>query len=252
LGRELRRARLAGGRGVPGVFQRDRRPGETDEEFYRRNYANVERRAREGVPYLFPGLHSALVGASEDVLLPPIGRQHDWELELAAVIGRTARFASVEEARGLIAGYAIVNDIGTVDMARRTDIHFEWDWLTKSQPTFKPFGPFIVPAPFVEVDDSMRVTLAVNDQVMQDWPANDMIFDFGRLVAYASERVRLLPGDLVLGGSVPGNGAHHGGRFLTDGDVIDASITYLGHQRNHCVAEELGDREPAIGPAPTA
>jgi 2,4-didehydro-3-deoxy-L-rhamnonate hydrolase len=233
------------------VYQHNRRPGESDEDFFRRNYEYVEKRTRDGVPFLFLSAHSALAGATDDVLLPPIGEQHDWELELAAVIGRSARFASIDEAPNLIAGYTIVNDIGSIDTARRTDIHFEWDFIGKSQPTFKPFGPFIVPAPFVDLG-AMRISLRVNGEVMQDWPADDMIFDFARLVAYATERVRLRPGDVLLGGSPPGNGAHHGGRFLTDGDVIDSEITFLGRQRNRCVTEDIGDRSPAIGLAPSA
>jgi 2,4-diketo-3-deoxy-L-fuconate hydrolase len=233
------------------VYQHTRRPGETDDEFFRRNYEYVEERARKGVPFIFLSTHSALTGANDDLLLPPVGRQHDWELELAAVIGRSARLTTIDEAPGLIAGYTVVNDVGSIDTFRRTDVHFEFDWIGKSQPTFKPFGPFIVPAAFVDIDESMRITLKVNGDVKQDWPANDMIFDFPRLITYVSERVLLQPGDLVLGGSPPGNGAHHGGRFLEDGDVVDSEITFLGRQRNRCVAEDTDDRTPVFGLAPS-
>jgi 2-keto-4-pentenoate hydratase/2-oxohepta-3-ene-1,7-dioic acid hydratase in catechol pathway len=72
---------------------------------------------------------------------------------------------------------------------------------------------------------------------MQDESTADMIFDVARLVSYASHRVQLLPGDLVLTGSPAGNGAHHG-VFLRPGDVMEGAITGLGVQRNRCVAEE--------------
>ncbi|MFI7301020.1 fumarylacetoacetate hydrolase family protein [Streptomyces sp. NPDC050121] len=228
-------------------YQHNRLDGESDEDFFRRNYTFMEKRAEEGVPFLWAGLHSSLAGADDPVLLPPLGNQPDWELEIAGVIGRTARYATVEEAKSLIAGYTMVNDLGTVDLFRRTDIPWGYDWIAKHQPTFKPAGPFVVPAAFVHIDDTVRITLSVNGEVMQDWPVNDWIFDMATLVAYASERVRLLPGDLLLAGSPPGNGMHHGGLFLKDGDVIDSSITYLGRQRNTCVTEDIGDRTPAIG-----
>ena len=152
------------------------------------------------------------------------------------MIGGTGRYLTPDEAQGLIAGYTIVNDLGTVDIFRRTDVNWGYDWVSKHQPTFKPAGPFIVPAPFVTIDDDVRITLSVNGQVMQDWPVNDFLQP-GTGITYASERVRLQPGDLLCMGSPPGNGAHHG-RFLQDGDVIDAEITYLGRQHNRCVAED--------------
>ena len=166
------------------------------------------------------------------------------------VLGGTGRFVTPDEGRELIAGYTIVNDLGTVDIFRRTDIPWGYDWISKNQPTFKPTGPFLVPAPFFSLDDTIRTTLKVNGQVMQDWPTNDMIFDPGQFVSYLSEHVGLVPGDLVFLGSPPGNGKHHG-RFLQDGDVIDSEITYLGAQRNHCVTEDLQGRKPHFGNFPT-
>jgi 2-keto-4-pentenoate hydratase/2-oxohepta-3-ene-1,7-dioic acid hydratase in catechol pathway len=226
--------------------QHNRQPGESDEEFFARNYAMMELRAREGTPFFWTGLHSSLVGSHDDVVLPVLGEQPDWELELGVVLGGTGRLLSPDEAQGLIAGYTIVNDLGSVDVFRRTDIPWGYDWVSKHQPTFKPAGPFIVPAQFLQIDDTVRIKLAVNGQVMQDWPADDFVFGPAQVIAYASERVQLLPGDVVCMGSPPGNGAHHG-RFLQDGDVIDSEITYLGRQRNRCVAEDARGRTPHFG-----
>jgi 2-keto-4-pentenoate hydratase/2-oxohepta-3-ene-1,7-dioic acid hydratase in catechol pathway len=226
--------------------QHNRLPGESDEAFYQRNYEMMERRAREGTPFFWTGLHSALVGADDDVVLPVLGEQPDWELELGVVVGRSARHASVEEAASLIAGYVIVNDLGTVDVFRRTDIPWGYDWVSKNQPTFKPCGPFIVPAAFVDRSAPMRIELRLNGEVMQDWPTDDMVFKPEQLLAYASERINLVPGDLLSTGSPPGNGMHHG-RFLRDGDLIESTITGLGRQRNRCRAEARPDRPLAFG-----
>jgi 2-keto-4-pentenoate hydratase/2-oxohepta-3-ene-1,7-dioic acid hydratase in catechol pathway len=225
--------------------QHNRLPDESDDDFFARNYALMEERGRTGTPFFWTGLHSSLVGATHEVVLPPIGEQPDWELELGVVVGRHARYASLEEARTLVAGYVMVNDIGTVDVFRRTDVPWGYDWVSKHQPTFKPAGPFIVPAEFVD-EDELRIHLSVNGETMQDWPANDMIFSVAQFLTYASERVNLQPGDLLILGSPPGNGAHHG-RFLKPGDVIKSEITGLGRQRNECVAEDVGGRTPVFG-----
>ncbi|GGM94811.1 hydrolase [Lentzea pudingi] len=219
--------------------------GETDEQFFARNYAMMDRRAAEGTPFLWAGVHSALIGAHDDLVLPPVGVQHDWELELGAVIGGTGRYTTVDEAELLIAGYVMLNDVGSVDTFRRTDIPWGYDWIGKHQPGFKPAGPFVVPAQFVDVAE-LTITLKVNGQTMQDWPADDMVFSLPQLITYASERVRLTPGDVVTAGSPPGNGMHHG-KFLSPGDLVESEITGLGRQRNQCVAEDIGDRKPVFG-----
>lgn len=226
--------------------QHNRRPGESDADFYKRNYAMMERRAREGTPFFWTGLHSSLVGATDDVMLPVLGEQPDWELELAVVVGKHQRYASIEEAQSLIAGYAMVNDIGTVDIFRRTDIPWQYDWVSKHQPTFKVAGPFIVPAAFIQPNQSLRIKLTLNGEVMQDWPSDDMVFTPAQILAYASERIHLTPGDMQLSGSPPGNGMHHG-RFMQDGDIIESSISGLGRQRNRCVKEKAPDRPLAFG-----
>jgi 2,4-diketo-3-deoxy-L-fuconate hydrolase len=225
--------------------QHNREPGESDEGFYARNLAAADERGRTGMPFLWSGLASSLIGAHDEVVLPVLSEQPDWELELGVVLSGGARFTSPDRAGALIAGYTVVNDLGTVDMFRRADIPWGYDWIGKHQPTFKPAGPFVVPAPFVDVHD-LRITLRVDGRTMQDWPADDWIFSPEQMLTYASERVRLLPGDLLLMGSPPGNGAHHG-RFLQPGDVIDAEITGLGRQRNRCVAEDIAGREPHFG-----
>jgi 2-keto-4-pentenoate hydratase/2-oxohepta-3-ene-1,7-dioic acid hydratase in catechol pathway len=230
--------------------QHNRREGEDDAAFFQRNLAEVDRRKTEGMPFFWTGLHSSLAGADDDIPLPLIGDSHDWELEFGAVLGGHARYATPAEADELVAGYVMCNDLGTVSEFRRTDVRWGYDWVSKHQPGFKPLGPFIVPRQFVDLA-KVRITLKVNGVVKQDWPISDMIFSVGELLAYASERVRLMPGDLLITGSPPGNGAMHG-HFLTPGDLVEGEITFLGRQRNRVVAEEVpAGRGPTYGKFPT-
>lgn len=230
--------------------QHNRHDGESDDAFFQRNLAAVDKRAREGMPFFWTGLHSSLAGANADLVKPLIGRQLDWELEFGAIVGRSARYVHPDDANGLVAGYVMVNDIGTVDEFRRIDVNWGFDWVSKHQPSFKPAGPFIVPKAFVKLDE-VRIHLSVNGETKQDWPISDMIFSVEQLLAYASERVRLLPGDQLITGSPPGNGALFG-QFLQPGDVIESAITFLGRQRNVVVAEDAGGRAPTYGPFVTA
>jgi 2-keto-4-pentenoate hydratase/2-oxohepta-3-ene-1,7-dioic acid hydratase in catechol pathway len=233
-------------------FNQDQRlPGETDANFFARNLAEVDRRAREGMPFFWTGLHSSLAGANDDITLPLVGEHPDWELEFGVVIAGTGRYLGPDETGRLIAGYVMVNDIGTVDEFRRADVRWGHDWVSKHQPGFKPMGPFIVPKQFVD-RSQVRITLKVSGETMQDWPISDMIFSPEQILAYASERIRLMPGDLLITGSPPGNGAMHGGRWLRPGDVVESEITFLGRQRNIVVAEDAGGRTPTYGPFITA
>ncbi|MEV2248356.1 fumarylacetoacetate hydrolase family protein [Streptomyces sp. NPDC049970] len=199
----------------------------------------MDRRAAEDLPYVFIGLPSAITGPYDDVALPAWAQKPDWELELAAVIGRPAYQVSVEEALGHIAGYTIANDLTDRATVFRRDMpQIGTDWLrSKNAPGFTPLGPWIVPAASITDPDDLQVTLKLNGETMQDESTKDMIFDVARVVSYASQTARLLPGDLVLTGSPAGNGMHWG-RLLRDGDVMEGSVTGLGVQRTRCVAEE--------------
>jgi 2-keto-4-pentenoate hydratase/2-oxohepta-3-ene-1,7-dioic acid hydratase in catechol pathway len=193
------------------------------------------RRARED-PFVFAGLPSALCGAEDDVILWGPGRDHDWELELAVVLSRGGRQIPESEAMGCVAGYTICNDISTRDVMHRPGFPMTDFLMTKLRPTFFPTGPYVVPREFVPDYRQLRITLKVNDDVMQDEGVDDIIYGVEALVAYASRVVELQPGDLLLTGSPAGNAAHHGNRWLVPGDVMEGSISGLGMQRNCCVA----------------
>jgi 2-keto-4-pentenoate hydratase/2-oxohepta-3-ene-1,7-dioic acid hydratase in catechol pathway len=210
--------------------------GATPEEARADAERMMDERIRDGVPYVFLGSPRAICGPYDDIVLPARGEQHDWELELALVIGRTGKNIPAEDAMSYVAAYTICNDLTTRDRLYRPDLKaIGTDWFTaKNADTFLPTGPFLVPAAFVgnpTEDADVRITLRHNGIVRQDESTKDMIFDIPRLIAYVSSTTTLRPGDLLLTGSPAGNGAHWG-VFLKPGDVMDAEITGLGHQRN--------------------
>ncbi len=222
------------------IVAEERERGTLSEEQAREMAARVmDQRVATGEPYVFLGAVSAICGPYDDVVLPARGAQHDWELELAAVIGTGGRHIAPEQGLAHVAGYTIANDLTTRDLVYRSDLEaIGTDWLrAKNAPTFLPLGPWIVPARFVGDPQDLTITLTVDGAVMQDESTADMIFDVATLVSYASTLVTLRPGDLLLTGSPAGNGMHHR-RFLEAGDVIDGAITGLGSQRNLCVSEE--------------
>ncbi|WP_262060717.1 fumarylacetoacetate hydrolase family protein [Streptomyces sp. STR69] len=207
--------------------------GATPEEARADAELMMDERARNGVPYVFLGSPRAISGPYDDIVLPALGEQHDWELELALVIGKPGKNIPAEEAMEYVAGYTISNDLTTRDRLYRPDLKaIGTDWFTaKNADTFLPTGPFLVPAAFVGDPGDLRITLRHNGVVRQDESTKDMIFDIPRLIAYVSTTTTLRPGDLLLTGSPAGNGAHWG-VFLKPGDVVESEITGLGHQRN--------------------
>jgi 2-keto-4-pentenoate hydratase/2-oxohepta-3-ene-1,7-dioic acid hydratase in catechol pathway len=215
-----------------------KREGDTrpDEELQAEAVEVAARRSREEDPFVFAGVSSAQCGARDDVVLWGPGVEHDWELELAVVVGRGGRGIAEGDAMSHVAGYTMSNDVSTRDVMFRPGFPMTDFLMTKMRPTFFPTGPYIVPTEFVPEYRDLHITLKVNGEPMQDEGVDDIIYGVERLVAYASRVVELRAGDLLLTGSPAGNAAHHGGRWLKPGDVMEGEITGLGIQRNRCVA----------------
>lgn len=205
----------------------------TDEELWAEAAAENDERRRSGDPYIWTGIPSAVSGAFDDVQVPDVGDEIDWELELGVVIGRRAHRVSAEDAYDYVAGYTIVNDITSRTLVPRKDMALiGTDWFrAKNQPTFFPTGPYLVPARFVCDPTALRIQLRLNGEIKQDATTDDLLFDIPSLISYASSVAVLRPGDLLITGSPAGNGSHWK-RFLRDGDVMEATITGLGAQRN--------------------
>jgi 2,4-didehydro-3-deoxy-L-rhamnonate hydrolase len=203
----------------------------------RRDYAKkaIEARLRSP-PYVCFKLPSTVIGPRDSLELPRQSSRVDWEIELAAVIGRPCRHVPRQQAMTQIAGYMLVNDITARDLVRRTDLpHLGTDWLqSKNAPGFLPTGPYLVPADFIADPYAVRLSLRLNDVTMQDELVADMMFDIATQIEYVSTYAQLLPGDILCTGTPGGCGTHHG-RFLQAGDVLEGSAPGFGAQRVTCV-----------------
>jgi 2,4-diketo-3-deoxy-L-fuconate hydrolase len=200
--------------------------------------AELEERLQNGKPFVFLGSAHAMIGAHDEIVLPADCAQPDWELELAAIIGRDARRVPAARALDYVAGYTICNDVTSRDALIRADARgMGLDWLAgKNSPTFLPTGPLFVPAAHAGDPMNLQIVLEVNGKTMQDESTADMVFDVAALIEFISNAAELRAGDVLLTGSPAGNGASHG-VFLAAGDVMEGTITGLGTQHNVCVAE---------------
>jgi 2-keto-4-pentenoate hydratase/2-oxohepta-3-ene-1,7-dioic acid hydratase in catechol pathway len=210
------------------------------EQRRRRAVTIMDHRAAHGQPYAFVKPVSSLLSPTDKLAIPPDSLQVDWELELAVVIGRPCFRVSRETALNYVAGYAIANDISARDRLNRRDIPgIGLDFIAgKAAPGFFPFGPFIIPAAFVEDPQKLMLELRLNGAIMQRESTADMIFPVTSLIEFISTHMLLLPGDVISTGSPAGNGTHHG-RYLQAGDVVEGRIDGLGLQRFACIAEEI-------------
>lgn len=179
-------------------------------------------------PIVFMKDPSTVVGPDDSVLVPRGSEKTDWEVELAVVVGRTARYcASASDAAACIAGYAVANDVS--ERAFQLERGGQWD-KGKSCETFNPLGPWLVTADAVDPAD-LRMRLTVNGEVRQDGTTADMVFDPVEVVRYLSQFMVLHPGDVINTGTPAGVALGGGAPYLRPGDVVECSIDGLGTQR---------------------
>jgi 2-keto-4-pentenoate hydratase/2-oxohepta-3-ene-1,7-dioic acid hydratase in catechol pathway len=166
------------------------------------------------------------------VKISDYSKQMDWEVELAAVIGRSAKHVPVEKALSYVAGYTCANDLSARDRGRRPHVPdnspFKADWVAhKSFDGSCPLGPWIVPASDIRDPQNLAIKLWVNDVIKQDSNTGKMIFSLAEQIADLSSRLTLHPGDLILTGTPAGVGAGRG-EFLKAGDVVKIEIEKIG------------------------
>jgi 2-keto-4-pentenoate hydratase/2-oxohepta-3-ene-1,7-dioic acid hydratase in catechol pathway len=169
-------------------------------------------------------------------MLPPFSQKVDWEVELAAVIGRPARNVSLDKALSHVAGYTIANDLSARDAMRRPHVAdtspFKLDWL--AQKCFEgacPLGPWIVPASEIPDPQKLALKLWIDDELMQDSHTSQMIFTTAEQIAHLSTRLTLQPGDMILTGTPAGVGMGRG-RFLKAGETLRLWIEGIGELRH--------------------
>jgi 2,4-diketo-3-deoxy-L-fuconate hydrolase len=192
----------------------------------------------ESSPYMFIKPGTSVVGHEDTVIIPDTSSQVDWEIELAAVIGREARYVSANEALDYVAGYTIINDVTARDLNERDDYPFKTDWfLGKCFDTFAPLGPWLVPTTCINDPYALDMRLSVNGELMQEETTGAMIFNIGEQIEYLSSVLTLKPGDVIATGTPTGVGMSRG-IFLKPGDVMHASISSIGILSNPVAAEE--------------
>ncbi|MBS1893981.1 MAG: fumarylacetoacetate hydrolase family protein [Actinobacteria bacterium] len=183
-------------------------------------------------PVLFDKPATAVVATEGEILHDGrLTAQLDWEVELAVVIGRTARRVAAADALDHVFGYSIINDISARDQRRSG----QW-FFSKGQDTYAPFGPVLVTAAELGDPQDVNLRLRVNGQTKQDSNTRHMLFKVRQLIEDISSGVTLEPGDVIATGSPAGVGAGMvPQQFLQPGDTVEAEIDGIGVLRNFVV-----------------
>ena len=160
----------------------------------------LDRRRRTGEPYVCLTSPERIRAPVGELTIPPGVETLDWEVEIAVVIGANGRDMSVEKAANVIAGYCVANDLTVRSEATRADLPaLGSDWVrSKGMPGSLPLGPWFVPAWQVPDASQLRLRLSVNDTVMQDDTADDMLFGIEHQIAYLSRHTRAATGRRAL------------------------------------------------------
>jgi len=201
------------------------------------NYADHARETKAKTPaepVIFFKATSAWSGPDDDVVLPRGSVKTDWEVELAVVIGRRARYITEAQALDHIAGFALHNDYSE----RTLQIDRGGQWVKgKSADTFAPFGPFMATTDELPAFQKLDMWLTVNGQSRQKSTTANMIFGVLFVVAYVSEFMTLMPGDVISTGTPAGVAlGMETPVYLKEGDVVELGIEGLGQQRQRIVA----------------
>jgi len=183
-------------------------------------------------PLLFIKLTTALAAHDEPIVVPAAApAQVDYEAELVAIIGRTAKNVPLEKALDYVFGYTCGHDVSARDCQSS-----DGQWArAKSFDTFAPVGPWVVTG--LDPGD-LRIRMRVNGETVQDQSTKDMVFDVAYLVSYLSRSTTLLAGTAIFTGTPCGVGmARKPPLFLKPGDLCEVDIEWIGVLRNPVVAE---------------
>jgi 2-keto-4-pentenoate hydratase/2-oxohepta-3-ene-1,7-dioic acid hydratase in catechol pathway len=189
-------------------------------------------------PIMFYKAPNTLSGPYDDVLIPRGSVKTDWEVELAVVIGKRARYlSSPAEALGCVGAYAVSNDLSERTFQLEVS-GGQWS-KGKSCETFNPLGPWLVTPDEIEAlggPQRLRLRSWVNGEPRQDSSTADMIFDVGTLIWHLSQFTVLEPGDVINTGTPPGVALSGRFPYLKPDDLVEVEIDGLGHQRVRMVA----------------
>jgi len=202
---------------------------------YRSHLAEIGEPAPE-YPILFHKAATSIIGNEEEIVLPRISRQVDYEGELAVVIGRRGKYIAERDALSYVGGYTCANDISAHDLEFRTS-----QWTSgKMLDTFCPLGPVLATPEEIPDPGFLRLKTILNGETVQNECTSDMIFSVPFLIGYISSLATLEPGDLILTGTPAGIGCNKKPQsFLQAGDRIVVEIDGIGALANP-VADEAG------------
>ena len=180
-------------------------------------------------PVIFMKATSALCGPFDDIIIPKNSRKTDWEVELAIVIGKRASYVNEAEAMDYVAGYCLHNDVSEREF--QIERSGTWD-KGKGCDTFAPLGPWMVTKDEIKDIDNLRLWLTVNGKKMQDGTTANLIFKIPFLIAYTSQFMTLLPGDIISTGTPAGVAMGMSPQpYLQPGDVVELGIDGLGSSK---------------------
>ena len=180
-------------------------------------------------PIIFMKATSCIIGPYDDVVIPKNSKKTDWEVEIAFVVGKEAKYIGETETSNHIFGYCVVNDISE----REFQIEKMGQWVKgKSADTFGPIGPYLVTKDEIPNVQKLNLSLDLNNQRMQTGNTSKMIFSINFILSYLSNFMSLQPGDIVTTGTPPGVGmGKKPSLYLKPGDEMRLTINYLGNQR---------------------
>ena len=187
-------------------------------------------------PVVFMKATSAIVGPSDNVIIPRGSVATDWEVELGVVIGKKAKYVSQTEAMDHVAGYCVINDVSERDF----QIKRSGQWTKgKSCDSFGPTGPWLVTRDEIADPQKLGMWLRVNGETKQNGSTETMVYGVSYLVSYLSQFMTLHPGDIISTGTPPGVGmGFKPPQYLKAGDVIELGIDGLGTQKQAVVADD--------------
>jgi 2,4-didehydro-3-deoxy-L-rhamnonate hydrolase len=185
-------------------------------------------------PVIFMKSTTAIVGPNDPIVIPKNSKKTDWEVELAVVIGKKASYVDQAEAMNYVAGYVLHNDVSEREF--QIERSGTWD-KGKGCDTFAPIGPFMATPEEIGDPHTLRLWLKVNGKTMQDGTTANFIFNIPYLIAYTSQFMTLLPGDIISTGTPAGVGlGMKPNVYLKPGDVIELGIDGLGSATQKLVA----------------
>ena len=181
-------------------------------------------------PYLFGKFVNTIVGPDDPVVIPRISKMPDYEVELAAVIGKKGKRIKKENVYDFIAGYTIINDISLRDLQGwpKSNPTYGPHWIMgKSADTACPMGPWIVTRDEISNPYPLKIKLSINGVTKQNSDTSQQIFKIPDLVSYVSQVMTLEPGDIISTGTPSGVGRTTNA-YLKEGDLIRAEIERIG------------------------